>query len=144
MSAIVPLKKRKRPAAVAAQGGEEREYPWPLLSSKSCHHLDWYPMLVKGDVGDGTDDYECEVCALCGAVRGLRRVQGGRQAPILKGIWLVKAAGGYVDWKNDPRYRWITLRPHGEDGEGYPVLIRMDDASGEKGSGTIVGGPAAR
>mgnify|MGYP000853802246 CR=1 FL=1 len=139
MKPLVVTKKTQAPAAV--QGGAEREYPWPIISAKSCCHLDWYPML--GDLEDGTDDYECEVCALCGAVRNLQRSNGGGQAPVMrKGVTLlVKAAGGgYVDWKNDPRYRWITMRPHGEDGEGYPVLIRMDDPKGEKGSGTVVGG----
>ncbi len=139
--ATIPNRKRKpkRTPAPDAQGGQEREYPWPIISPRSCRHLDWYPLLAKGDADD--DEYECEVCALCGTVRGVKPSKGRGQAPITKAVWIVKAAGGgYVDWKNDPRYRWITMRPQGEDGRGYPVLIRMDDASGGSGGGTIVGG----
>lgn len=146
MTAVAVVKKQQSDTS-DPEGGDQRQMPWPLISADSCHHLDWYPALVKGE--DDDEEYEAEICALCGTVRGLRAAQGGGQDRLEKAltwaspVWradLQKAGDGYVDWKNDPRYRWITMRPHGEDGEGYPVLIRMDDPSGESGGGTVVGG----
>ncbi|MGD9496247.1 MAG: helicase-related protein [Armatimonadota bacterium] len=118
------------------QRGQEVELPWPILTPAQCFCLDHYPVRVIDDDGQ---PYTIQVCPLCGHVQSVqvaRHTRGPRGA-----VLMAKAAdAGFVDWKNDPRYRWITLHPHGKDEEGYPVLIRMDDPAGESGSGHIVAG----
>jgi hypothetical protein len=123
-----------RPHAHDAQGGTTRRLPWPILRREDCFHLDLYPLAVLTDDGE---EYTLKACPLCGYVEHVDATRHGQRP---SRAVLVKAAGEYVDWKNDPRYRWITLKPHGDEGRGYPVLIRMDDPAGEGGTGTIVGG----
>ncbi len=125
-----------RPHAHDAQGGTTRRLPWPILRREDCYHLDLYPVAVLTDEGE---EYVLKACPLCGYVEDVQaaRHRQGPSRPML----LTKAAHGeHVDWKNDPRYRWITVKPHGSEERGYPVLLRMDDAKGEGGSGVIVGG----
>ncbi|MEA3404092.1 MAG: helicase-related protein [Armatimonadota bacterium] len=117
------------------EGGKQRELPWPMLRPDQCYHLTMYALPVLADDGD---TYEVEVCPLCGHVEHVQASRHGQRPP--RTMLVSKAAAETVDWRKDPRYRWITVHPHGEEEEGYPVLLRMDDPKGESGSGTIVGG----
>ena len=110
---------------------------WPL-PSHLCRHRKRQSILIKAN----RSTWAGELCPLCGHVigvlPGIHDLQALRTWKKSQRRALHKAFVDPSVWRNNPLYRWVTLHPHGEGTEGFPVLIRLDSKGGN--SGHIVAG----